>query len=109
MTVASDYLYFESCNTSWCFDATNLRFKRIPRPLIRSASATDFAVAKWEPYFELTLSSSSDEFAVVLNENGSKLLRSWRHSDNCSHCFGETASYSTEELSVSELHNLLGG
>lgn len=107
MTGNSDLLYFESCNTSWCFDQENLRFKRIPRPTGRQASSTDFAVAQWEEYFKLEFKNGSDEFTVALNQDESKLLRSWKHSENCTHCFGEVASYSTEEISVSELSHLL--
>lgn len=108
MIVNSDLLFFESCNTSWCFDAVNHRFKRIPRPLSRQATFSDFSIAAWEEYFELTFSQGSDEFTVMLNESGSKVLRSWRHSENCSHCFKDTATYSTEEISLSGLNNLLG-
>lgn len=107
MTSNSDLLYFESCNTSWCFDQENLRFKRIPRPVGKQASKSDFAVAPWEEYFEINLSDSTDEFTVVLNEAESRLLRSWTHSENCVHCFGKKASYSTEEISVSQLQDLL--
>jgi hypothetical protein len=102
-----DLLYFESCHTSWCFDKANLRFKRIPRPQSRPTSSTDFATAPWERYFDLNLSDESDEFTVVLNESESKLLRSWRHSENCSHCFGGNPSYETEEISLTQLNNLL--
>lgn len=107
MTNRQDFLYFESCNTSWCFDQAELRFRRIPRPKGRQANSTDFAVAPWEAYFELAFAEGSEEFTVVLNESESKLLRSWRHSDNCLHCFGD-GSYSTEEISVTKLRNLLG-
>ncbi len=107
MTGNSELLYFESCNTSWCFDQQSRRFKRIPRPTGRQASATDFAVVKWEEYFALNFNDGSDEFTVALNSEESKLLRSWRHSDNCTHCFGDEAAYSTEEISVSELSHLL--
>lgn len=107
MNQKSDLLYFESCHTSWCFDTANLRFKRVPRPQSRPASATDFAVASWEPYFGLNFNDETDEFTVALNESESKLLRSWRHSQNCSHCFGDDVSYETEEISLGQLNELL--
>lgn len=107
MNQKSDLLYFESCHTSWCFDTAGSRFKRIPRPENRQASITDFAVAQWEPYFNLAFGDDSDEFTVVLNESESKLLRSWRHSDNCSHCFGADPEFGTEEISLGQLNELL--
>lgn len=108
MTGNSDVLYFESCNTSWCFDQENLRFKRIPRPQGRQASKSDFVAVPWEEYFEINFSDTTDEFTVVLNKMESRLLRSWRHSENCVHCFGKKDTYSTEEISVNQLKDLLG-
>ncbi len=107
MTPDNGLLYFESCHTSWCFDEANLRFKRIPRPRSGQAGSTDFALAKWERYFELSFSEDTDAFTVVLNEAESKLLRSWRHSETCSHCFGGESDFETEEISVSQLNRLL--
>ena len=107
MKHSNGLFYFESCHTSWCFDEGNLRFKRIPRPKARRASSTDFAHTKWESYFELSFSADSEQFTVVLNEAGSKLLRSWRHSENCIHCFGDDSPYETEELSLIKLDELL--
>ncbi len=108
MTENRELLSFESCHTSWCFDIVRLKFKRIPRPQSHHTSATDFAAAQWEDYFDLILSSDSDEFTVVLNSSESKLLRSWRHSDNCVHCFGGATAYETEEISLGQLRDLLG-
>ncbi|TAN23532.1 MAG: hypothetical protein EPN30_07435 [Actinomycetota bacterium] len=107
MTENRDLLFFESCHTSWCFDIGKLKFKRIPRPQTRQASATDFAAAQWEEYFDLIFDSGSDEFTVVLNRSETKLLRSWRHSENCAHCFGGASSYETEEISLGQLRDLL--
>lgn len=107
MTVNNDLLYFESCHTSWCFNTVKLRFKRIPRPLARQASATDFVHAQWEPYFKLNVGDQSEEFTVVLNKSESRLLRSWRHSPNCIHCFGGDSEYQTEEISLARLNDLL--
>lgn len=108
MTDKNDLVYFESCNTSWCFDRQRLRFRRIPRRSSRQATNADFTVAAWEDYFALDLDDASGAFTVVLNEEESKLLRSWKHSENCSHC-GDGASSHTEEISFSQLNDLLGG
>ncbi len=109
MNHSNGLLYFESCHTSWCFDNVNLRFKRILRPKARQASAADFVHAKWEPYFELIFSVDTEQFTVVLNDTESKLLRSWRHSENCVHCFGDDSSHATEEISIGQLNVLLNG
>jgi hypothetical protein len=43
----------------------------------------------WEPYFALDVDPHSESFVVVLNEAGTRLLRSWRHVERCPQCGGE--------------------
>jgi hypothetical protein len=41
----------------------------------------------------------SESFVVLLNPEGTRLLRSWRHLDHCAQCGGEA----TSELTIDEL------
>ena len=40
-------------------------------------------------HFALDVDPHSESFVVVLNEAGTRLLRSWRHVERCSQCGGE--------------------
>jgi len=88
----------ESCHSTWIFDTERMRFRRILKGLdldVRQAST------EWRPYFGLHLDRDSESFVVLLNPDGSRLLRSWRHVEHCPQCGGEA----TAELSVDELHS----
>lgn len=76
-------LVIESCNSTWLFDAERHRFRRVPRG---SSLDTPPPASAWQPYFALELDPSSDAFTVVLNQAGTRLLRSWRHVERCEQC-----------------------
>jgi hypothetical protein len=86
----------ESCNSTWLFDAERMRFRRILKGVDvgRHAAATE-----WRTYDRLDVDPYSESFVVVLNAEGSRLLRSWRHTDHCEQCGGEA----TGELSLDEI------
>jgi len=86
----------ESCNSTWLFDTERMRFRRVLKGVDvgRHPAATD-----WRPYFELDLDPRSESFAVVLNAEGTRLLRSWRHTEQCSQCGGQASA----ELSLDEV------
>ncbi|MHB8220926.1 MAG: hypothetical protein ACYDHU_11505 [Acidimicrobiales bacterium] len=86
----------ESCHSTWIFDTERMRFRRILKGLDLDARQASTA---WRPYFGLHLDPRSESFVVLLNPDGSRLLRSWRHVDHCPQCGGEA----TAELSVDEL------
>jgi hypothetical protein len=88
----------ESCNSTWIFDTERMRFRRILKGLDLDARQ---ASTEWRPYFGLRLDRDSESFVVLLNPDGSRLLRSWRHVEHCPQCGGEA----TAELSVDELHS----
>jgi hypothetical protein len=47
----------------------------------------------------LEIDPVSESFVVLLNPEGSRLLRSWRHVEHCSQCGGDqTAELSLEDL-----------
>ncbi len=86
----------ESCHSTWIFDPVKMRFRRVLKGLDLDAYQASTA---WRPYFGLELDPLSESFVVLLNPEGTRLLRSWRHVERCPQCGGE----STAELSVDEL------
>ncbi len=86
----------ESCHSTWIFDTDHMRFRRILKGLnLQSGEAS----TAWRPYFGLHLDPGSESFVVLLNPEGSRLLRSWRHVEHCAQCGGEA----TAELSVGDV------
>jgi hypothetical protein len=85
----------ESCHSVWLFDTERMRFRRV---LKETSLDTPALESDWEPYYGLELAPESGAFAVALNESGTRLLRSWRHTTPCEHC--ETGSDATGEVSL---------
>ena len=83
----------ESCHSIWIFDPGRMRFRRVPRGtrLDMPSPASD-----WTPYYRLEVEPSSGAFAVSLNEDDTRVLRSWLHVEPCRHCTGDQ----TTELSL---------
>lgn len=95
-----DPLVFESCNSTWIFDTEGMRFRRI----LKGIEVEDHPVAtQWRPYAGIEYSDDSESFTVVLNEGGTRLLRSWRHTEACTQCGGQV----TAELSLDEISSAL--
>ena len=93
----------DSCHSRWVFDTERRRFRRILKGLGNQDRMT---MTDWRSYDELQLDPDSDAFTVVLNEAGTRMLRSWRHVEgDCPQC-GATA---TEELSVADIAHAEGG
>jgi|SRR5271168_1094467 len=89
-------IVLESCHSTWLFDTERMRFRRVLKGLdldVRHASTA------WRPYFGLDLDPMSESFVVLLNQEGTRLLRSWRHVEHCQQCGGDA----TVELSIDEL------
>jgi hypothetical protein len=87
-------LTIDSCHSRWLFDTERRRFRRVPK-----GPGLDLLMAatEWRPYHELLIDPDSDSFVVVLNEAGTRMLRSWRHVEAvCPQC----GAHRTEELSV---------
>jgi hypothetical protein len=68
----------ESTHSIWLFDGERMRFRRLPKDANPDAPALD---SDWEPYFALELDEESGAFTVALNEERTRLLRSWREPD----------------------------
>jgi hypothetical protein len=80
------YDVIESCHSRWVFDAHRGRFRRVAPGGNVDLPAPD---EEWTDYYGLELSLDSDDFVVSLNEAGTRLLRSFRHTDPCPHCADE--------------------
>ncbi len=100
---ASEHLLvLESCHSTWVFDTENMKFRRILKGLDLDAHQASTA---WRPYFGMELDPFTESFVVLLNADGTRLLRSWRHVEHCSQCGGEA----TGEFSVDDLRAVLPG
>lgn len=83
----------ESCHSLWVFEPGRKRFRRVPRGTRLDMPSPE---SDWTPYHRLEVEPSSGAFAVALNEDGTRVLRSWLHSEPCRHC----STDQTGELSL---------
>jgi len=96
------YITVDSCNSRWVFDPDRLRYRRVSKG---PGFGMRMAEQEWIPYHELHIDPCSDSFTVVLNEAGTRMLRSWRHVEGvCPQC-GITR---TEELSLEDIAKVEG-
>lgn len=91
-------LVLESCHSTWLFDTSRMRFRRILKGIDLD---TRQASTAWRPYYGLEIDPVSESFVVRLNPEGTRLLRSWRHVEHCAECGGDA----TAELSVDDLRS----
>jgi hypothetical protein len=89
----------ESCNSTWVFDPCRMRFRRALKGIEVDGQAV---WTQWRRYYGLDLPRGSEAFTVMLNPSGTRLLRSWRHTEACAQC-GERA---TRELSLREIESI---
>ena len=78
-----DARIIESCHSTWLFDEERMRFRRI---LKGGGVGQGEVTTAWRAYHALEVDSSSESFVVVLNAEGTRLLRSWRHTEDCAQC-----------------------
>jgi hypothetical protein len=98
-----DDFVLESCHNTWIFDPEHRRFRRI----LKGIESDHHPVAtEWRPYWYVHLEPESEGFTVFLNASRTRLIRSWRHTQDCVACrrAGETA-----ELSLENIHLTLHG
>jgi hypothetical protein len=88
------HVTIDSCHSRWIFDTDRLRFRRVPKgPGFELLTA----MTEWRPYPELLMDPDSESFVVVLNDAGTRMLRSWRHTEVvCPQC----GARRTQELSI---------
>jgi hypothetical protein len=93
----------DSCHSRWVFDEEKMRYRRVLKGL---GIGVRTVMTEWRPYTGLHLDEHSDSFTVVLNEAGTRMLRSWRHrAGECAQCGAQV----TEELSVDDITHVDGG
>ena len=68
----------ESTHSIWLFDVERMRFRRLPKDANPDAPALE---SDWQPYFAFDIDDASGAFTVALNEERTRLLRSWRQAD----------------------------
>ncbi|MGA2036900.1 MAG: hypothetical protein ABSH04_04870 [Acidimicrobiales bacterium] len=91
-------LVLESCHSTWLFDTERMRFRRVLRGFDLDSHQSPTG---WRAYSGLDIDLVSESFVVLLNPEGTRLLRSWRHVEHCTRCGGEA----TGELSLEELRS----
>jgi hypothetical protein len=90
----------ESCHSTWVFDSLRMRFRRV----LKGAEVGGRPVATgWRPYYRLDAPPDSETFTVYLNLSCTRMIRSWRHGDDCTQC-GE---HRTGEISLEKLHSAI--
>ncbi len=91
----------ESCHSTWIFDPDRMRFRRI----LKGIEVGERTVSTdWRPYARLEVDPQSEIFCVWLNEEGTRLIRSWRHSEDCVQCTGHV----TGPLSLEDIGTAIG-
>jgi hypothetical protein len=91
-----DAFVLESCNSTWLFDTERMRYRRVLKGADVGRRPT---TTEWRPYFGVDVDPRSESFVVLLNPEGTRLLRSWRHTHQCTQCGGQA----TTELSLDEI------
>jgi hypothetical protein len=91
----------ESCNSTWLFDTERMRFRRILKGVDLGRHP---ATTEWRSYTRLELDPDSESFVVILNGEGTRMLRSWRHTADCSQC----GTRATTELSIEDVQAARG-
>jgi hypothetical protein len=97
-TYAVEQIVIESCHSTWIIDMDNSRFRRLVKDSDHRASP---ASTEWQACYGVEIDPLSESFVVLLNPEGTRLLRSWRHVEHCSQCGGEA----TSELSLRDLRS----
>ena len=86
----------DSCHSTWIFDTRQLRFSRILRGI---AVGQRRISTEWRRYWELEIDRQRGTFTVVLNEAGTRRIRSFIHAQDCAQCFTSP----TTELSLEDI------
>lgn len=96
-------IVLESCHSTWIFDPTHQRFRRILKGMEVDQR---LVVTQWRPYWQVQLDPDGESFTVFLNASRTRLIRSWRHAPDCADCRG---SDDTAELSLENIRLTLHG
>lgn len=90
-----DLRVLHSCHSTWYFDPSRQRFQRAPRGI------DVIPEGEWAPYHRLEVDPSGS-FMITLNDDDTRMMRSWVHSEPCPHCrLGDR----TEEVKLAAVHH----
>ncbi len=89
-------IVLESCHSTWLFDGDRMRFRAV---LKGAGIGNRHVTTSWRPYYGLEIDPDSESFVVSLNPEGTRLLRSWRHTRDCEQCGGHV----TSEISLDDV------
>jgi hypothetical protein len=89
-------IILESCHSTWIFDSRRLRFCRILKGIEVHHRRVSTA---WRTYWDLEVDAGGGSFKVYLDEDRTRLIRSWRHAPDCAECGG----HETMELSLDDV------
>lgn len=67
---------FESCHSVWLFDPERMRLRRVPKGTSVGVGSGE---GEWQVYFGADVDGETGGFVIILNEDGTRLLRSWLH------------------------------
>jgi hypothetical protein len=73
----------ESCHSTWIFDPSRRRFCRILKGIKAAGRSVNTA---WQPYWQLDLDPFAEDFTVYVTPSRNRLIRSWRHGQDCRQC-----------------------
>jgi hypothetical protein len=92
-------LCLRSCHSLWIFDVEHRRFRRLP-----AAVSADIAPGpeNWEPFVALHVDHATGAFRVTLNDERTRVLRSWLHDEPCPHC-GAPGRYDDDAAHTGEI------
>ena len=90
-------LCLRSCHSLWIFDVEHRRFRRLPAEVPPDLAGG----GDWRPFVALEVEPGSGSFRVILNEERTRVLRSWLHDAPCRHCGAVDADRTGEIV----LHN----
>ena len=88
-------LGIESCHSTWLFDEDRMQFRRTLKDIVVDGRPV---VTQWRDYYGLDLDPQSESFVVLLNPEGTRLIRSWRHGEDCPDCNHATAELSLDQV-----------
>jgi hypothetical protein len=92
----------ESCHSTWIFDPSELKFSRVLKGVEFGGRPVS---TEWRPYYQVHLDAEAEGFTVYLNAARTRLIRSWRHTQDCRQCGGSE----TTELSLEDVQHAIDG
>ena len=94
--LSMDAIVLNSCHCTWIFDTYLLQFCRILKGIEVAGRSVS---TEWRPYWQLELDPEAEGFSLYLNASRTRLIRSWRHTQNCPQCGGrEATEFSLEDI-----------